>query len=87
SLNLPIQLLPLPTYASWLNPIERLWKFLKKEVIHNHRWSACADLLKSRLGSLLTGLEGGSDELLSYCGLFNPKGIYAHALKRNSAVN
>ena len=87
SLNLPIQLLPLPTYASWLNPIERLWKYLKKEIIHNHRLSACPDLLKARLGSLLTDFERGSSALLSYCGLLNPKGIYAHALKRVSAVN
>ncbi|MBK9008807.1 MAG: transposase [Anaerolineae bacterium] len=31
------QLTPLlfPTYASWLNPIEKLWKWLKQEVLHS----------------------------------------------------
>ncbi|MBK7218852.1 MAG: transposase [Candidatus Promineofilum sp.] len=38
--TLPIQLLCLPTYASWLNPIEKLWRWLKQEVIRLHR---CAD--------------------------------------------
>lgn len=35
--NLPICLLCLPTYASWLNPIEKLWRWLKQEVLHMHR--------------------------------------------------
>jgi len=25
-LKLPIQIVPLPTYASWCNPIEKLWR-------------------------------------------------------------
>jgi len=24
----------LPTYATWLNPIEKLWRWLKQEVLH-----------------------------------------------------
>lgn len=34
--QLPIQLVPLPTYASWTNPIEKLWRWLKQEVLHLH---------------------------------------------------
>lgn len=36
-LKLPIQLVPLPTYASWANPIEKLWRKLKQEELHLHR--------------------------------------------------
>lgn len=87
TLNLPIQLVPLPTYASWLNPIERLWKYLKKELIHNHVFAAQSELLKARLEAMLGSFSLGSKALLSYCGLLNPKGIYAQALKVSSAVN
>lgn len=31
-----LSLLFLPTYASWLNPIEKLWRWLRQDVIHNH---------------------------------------------------
>jgi transposase len=37
--NLPIRLLCLPTYASWLNPIEKLWRQLKQDVLHLHALS------------------------------------------------
>ncbi|MBE2197018.1 MAG: transposase, partial [Anaerolinea sp.] len=26
----------LPTYASWLNPIEKLWRWLRADVLYNH---------------------------------------------------
>jgi hypothetical protein len=38
-LALPIRLVPLPTYASWLNPIEKLWRWLRQEVVHLHPWA------------------------------------------------
>jgi hypothetical protein len=45
--NIAIQLAPLPTYASWSNPIEKLWRRLKREVLHMHdktqRWSELWD--------------------------------------------
>lgn len=37
--NLPIQLLFLPTYAPWTNPIEKLWRWLYQEHLHLHRLS------------------------------------------------
>lgn len=35
-----IELLRLPTYAPWLNNIEKLWRWLKQRVSHAHPWSA-----------------------------------------------
>jgi len=38
-LALPIQLVPLPTYASWTNPIEKLWRKARQDVLHLHRFA------------------------------------------------
>ncbi|HEU5102636.1 MAG TPA: transposase [Roseiflexaceae bacterium] len=38
-LKLPIQLVPLPTYASWCNPIEKLWRKLRQDLTHLHLWA------------------------------------------------
>lgn len=67
--ELPIQLLLLPTYASWLNPIEKLWRWLKQEVIHLHRYSDDWNDLKSEVTNFLDQFEDGSDDLLRYVGL------------------
>ena len=32
-----IRLLRLPTYAPWTNPIEKVWRKLNQEVLHQHR--------------------------------------------------
>lgn len=66
---LPIQLLCLPTYASWLNPIEKLWRWLKQEVIHLHRLAEAWEALKERVASFLERFAQGSTELLRYTGL------------------
>jgi hypothetical protein len=67
--NLPIQLLCLPTYASWLNPIEKLWRWLKQDVIHMHQCSEDWDALKEHVASFLDQFDQGSDRLLYYVGL------------------
>lgn len=67
--NLPIQLLCLPTYASWLNPIEKLWRWLKQDVIHLHRLSGNWPQLRERVDEFLVQFSDGSDELLRYVGL------------------
>ena len=28
----------LPTYAPWLNPIEKVWRWLKQSVLYAHPW-------------------------------------------------
>lgn len=67
--NLPIQLLCLPTYASWLNPIEKLWRWLKQDVIHLHRYSNEWPALKEAVAAFLDQFSNGSNELLRYVGL------------------
>ncbi|MEJ5315358.1 MAG: transposase, partial [Anaerolinea sp.] len=67
--NLPIRLLPLPTYASWLNPIEKLWRWLKQDVLHLHRKSHDWPALKQEVAAFLDRFAHGSPELLRYVGL------------------
>ena len=67
--NLPIQLLCLPTYASWLNPIEKLWRWLKQDILHLHRLADTWPQLKQRVDHFLANFSHGSTELLSYVGL------------------
>lgn len=66
---LPIQLLCLPTYASWLNPIEKLWRWLRQEVLHLHRLAKAWETLKERVASFLERFAQESTELLRYTGL------------------
>jgi hypothetical protein len=66
---LPIQLLCLPTYASWLNPIEKLWRWLKQDVLHLHRLADDWDALKRSVTAFLDHFALGSDALLRYVGL------------------
>jgi hypothetical protein len=67
--DLPIQLLALPTYASWLNPIEKLWRWLKQDILHLHRQSDAWPELKQRVDGFLAQFAHGSTELLRYTGL------------------
>lgn len=66
---LPIQLLCLPTYASWLNPIEKLWRWLKQDVLHLHRLSHDWQKLKAQVAAFLDDFADGSTQLLRYVGL------------------
>lgn len=66
---LPLQLLPLPTYASWCNPIEKLWRKLQQEVLHLHRWATAWATLKEKMPAFLDQYDGVSPDLLRYVGL------------------
>lgn len=67
--DLPIQLLSLPTYASWLNPIEKLWRWLKQDILHLHRLSSDWQALKQLVADFLDRFNSGSLDLLRYVGL------------------
>jgi transposase len=68
-LQLPIQLVPLPTYASWTNPIEKLWRWLRQDVLHLHCLADRLDDLRSEVRCFLDRFAFGSLELLEYVGL------------------
>jgi transposase len=66
-----IRLLRLPTYAPWTNPIEKVWRKLNQEVLHQHRLSDDWTTLVERVSTWLSAFEHGSMDLLRYVGL-NP---------------
>jgi transposase len=67
--ELGIELVPLPTYSPWLNPIEKLWKKLKQDILHLHRHSDQWEVLQRRIQDYLNQFAQGSQELLRYVGL------------------
>lgn len=75
-----LEIVELPTYASWLNPIEKLWRWLRQTVLHRHRLSERWNELKQRVAAFFDQFKDGSQELLRYVGLLG-KGLFAKALK------
>ena len=71
-LQLPIQLIPLPTYAAWCNPIEKLWRKLRQELTHLHPWAADLPRLRAEIDRFLTQFATDSPDLLRYVGLGIP---------------
>ena len=67
--KLPISIVQLPTYASWANPIEKLWRWVRQSILHLHRLSDDWQTLKQRVMDFIQSFAKGSDELLRYVGL------------------
>jgi hypothetical protein len=59
----------LPTYAPWLNPIEKLWRWLKQDVLKMHRLADDWRALRGRVHDWLDQFKAGSQRLLEYVGL------------------
>jgi transposase len=59
----------LPTYAPWLNPIEKLWRWVRQDVLKLHRWVEDWPLVKQRVHDFLDQFAHGSQALLRYVGL------------------
>jgi transposase len=59
----------LPTYAPWLNPIEKLWRWVRQDVLKMHRWVEDWPQVKQRVRDFLAQFAQGSQELLHYVGL------------------
>lgn len=64
-----IQPVWLPTYAPWLNPIEKLWRWLKESILKMHPLADDWPALRNRVNSFLNQFSGGSRKLLRYTGL------------------
>lgn len=61
----------LPTYASWLNPIEKLWRWLRQDILHNNPNAADLRQLRSQVAEFLSRFDQGSSPLLRYVGLMS----------------
>jgi transposase len=70
----------LPTYAPWLNPIEKLWRWLRQDVLKRHRLAGDWPSLRGRVNQFLGQFATGSQDLLRYVGLLG-KGKLAQALQ------
>ncbi len=64
-----IELVWLPTYAPWLNPIEKLWRWLRQDVLKMHRLADDWVSLRGRVHAFLDQFATGSQRLLEYIGL------------------
>lgn len=70
----------LPTYSHWLNPIEKLWRWLRQSVLRLHRWAADWSELLARIHAFLDQFSSGSFDLLHYVGLLG-SGKLAQAIQ------
>jgi transposase len=59
----------LPTYAPWLNPIEKLWRWLRQDILRLHRLAGDWEALHARVTAFLDQFAAGSHDLLHYVGL------------------
>ena len=59
----------LPTYAPWLNPIEKLWRWLRQDVLKMHRLADDWPGLRQQVRAFLDQFKEGSQRLLEYVGL------------------
>ena len=69
----------LPTYAPWLNPIEKLWRWLREQVLTMHRLAGDWNGLRERVNTFLSQFAAASHALLQYVGLTG-EGKLAQAL-------
>lgn len=71
--ELGITILFLPTYAPWLNPIEKLWRWLRQQVLHLHCFAHDPPRLQLEVHSFINRFADGRSQccqaLLRYVGL------------------
>lgn len=67
--GLGIEILWLPTYAPWLNPIEKLWRWLTEDLLRHHRRADRFPELQAQVAAWLDQFAGPSPALLRYTGL------------------
>lgn len=64
-----LTLVGLPTYAPWLNPVEKVWRKLYQEVLHLHPWVNAWERLQTTVQAWLDKWAEGSSALLRSVGL------------------
>lgn len=64
-----IVLLWLPTYAPWLNPIEKLWRWCKQTLLHHHARADDWSGLVAAVGTFFDRFTRPAPDLIRYVGL------------------
>lgn len=67
--TLGIDLLWLPTYAPWLNPIEKVWRWLSEDLLRHHTRADRFDALQAQVAAWLARFAHPNRTLLRYVGL------------------
>lgn len=67
-----VRLLRLPTYAPWTNPVEKVWRKLNQEVLHQHDFGDDWDGLKAEVDGWLVRQDRDRAALRRYVGLPDP---------------
>ncbi len=70
----------LPTYAPWLNPIEKLWRWIRQDVLKLHRWVTDWERVRQNVRHFLDQFKHGSEPLLRYVGLLG-EGLLASVIR------
>jgi hypothetical protein len=66
-----LELISLPTYAPWLNAIEKLWRLLRQRVAHAHPWCDDFRAFREHVLGQLQCFAHRSQTLLTYVGLLS----------------
>ena len=65
----PVRLLRLPTYAPWTNPVEKVWRKLKQEALHQHDFADDWAGLQAEVEAWLARARADPRGLRRYTGL------------------
>lgn len=65
-----LELIALPTYAPWLNAIEKLWRLVRQRAVHAHPWCDDFRVFRDQVMAQLLSFQHGSPTLLRYVGLY-----------------
>jgi hypothetical protein len=68
-----LRVLWLPTYAPWLNPAEKVWKWVRQNFTHMHPWADDLPSFRARLDQALTRVNAIPQTMLQYTGTGNDK--------------
>lgn len=64
-----IEMVFLPTYAPYLNPEEKVWRWTKHHLVHAHPYSDDFNAFKQQVAATLDDADRHRADLLRYCGL------------------
>ena len=71
-----LMLMPQPTYSPELNPQERIWKWMRRVVTHNHWFETLREEIQARR-DFFRSLAGRKAEVQRLCAIKTPDSLFA----------